>query len=174
MRDKPGDQGVGLHASPQHDLLRDPPVSEPLGDSQVESKAAAYKVIEFNACDLPPSYRNLIYAKWLRSLRYGSSVFRLMDPAAYYPAYNKFIARILSGASPIRLAVLADDDDVVLGFCVYRGEILDYVHVHRDMRKLGIMRKLIPPGITTFTHLTNVWQRLWKLYYADWKFNPFV
>lgn len=149
---------------------------EPASAKQEDSVAASYVVRSSDAFNLPASYRNLIFAKWLRSLRYGNDLFRLIDPAAYYPAYHKFITAILGHADcVIRLAVLSDEHDVVLGFSVSRGEILDYVHVHRDMRRQGIARKLLPDDITTFTHITkNAQAILKKQPKVVWKFNPFV
>lgn len=163
------------------DLLPQGTQSEGLG---------SYSIIEFRASDLffgKHQYRNLIFSKWLRSLRHGNEYFKLIDPPAYYEAYGIYINRILNNPQAwIRLAVITEDPDVVLGFCVFRETVLDYVHVLRiriktekgfditDYRRRGIGSKLIPKGIETFTHLTRTWLTIWGSKYGHWKFNPFA
>ncbi len=135
----------------------------------------SYIVMAYRGPDLPHQFVGLIYSKWLRSYRYNNDFIRLSDPAAYYPAYNSYISKILSDADTvIRLAQLTDDMDVVLGFSVSRKNILDYVHVHSLNRKMGIGRKLIPPGIDTISHLTRIGLSIWGTKFGKWKFNPFV
>lgn len=141
-------------------------------------------MIEFSGADLPKQYVGLIFAKWLRSFRYGCDYFKEMDPRSYYEHYKNYITALLPG-SRIRLAVLTDDSDVVLGFSVSRGTTLDYVHVLRmrlggefvDYRGKGIASRLIPNEIDAFTHLTKSFIPIWKnkdKKYKTWKFNPFA
>ena len=150
-----------------------------MGDEGVHDKATqqevGYSVIGIHPTLLPDSYRNMIYSKWLRSLRFGNDYFKLINPAAYYDAYNKYIQRIMAQPKTmVRVAVLNDDYDVALGFSVSRGNILDYVHVHRDNRFLGIGTKLVPNGIDTITHLTKTGMVIWANKYGHWAFNPFA
>jgi ribosomal protein S18 acetylase RimI-like enzyme len=100
-----------------------------------------------------------------------------MSPKEYYKSYHFYIENLLRKPdSVIMLAVLSDDHDVVLGFSASREDVLDYIHVHRDYRKVGIGKALLPDEITTFTHLTltalNIWQA--KAKYKGWKFDPFT
>lgn len=136
---------------------------------------STYSVIAYPAKDLPKEYLPLIFSKWLRSLRYGNDYFKLIDPDIFYETYHKHLELIL--AKPcvtVRLAALTEDRDVVLGFSVSRGNILDYVHVHKDYRHLGIGRHLISPDIDTITHLTRTAVPIWANKFGHWKFNPFV
>ncbi len=120
-------------------------------------------------------YLPLIFSKWLRSLRYGNDYLRLVEQEAFYKAYHRYIKAILNHSeAEVRLAALSDDPDVVLGFSVCRGPILDYVHVHKDQRRLGIGRKLVPKGITTVTHLTRTGLSIWGSKMAGIAFNPFA
>ncbi len=138
---------------------------------------STYKIIAFKAEDLPKDYSGLIYSKWLRSLRYGNDYFKLIHPEAFYRSYERYISTILDAPNAVvRLAVLTDDQDVALGFCVYRGSTLDYVHVHKHQRRLGIARNLIPDGIDTITHVTKTGLSIWgsKPKCREWKFNPFA
>jgi hypothetical protein len=74
----------------------------------------------------------------------------------------------------VRLAVLGDDSDVVLGFSCSRGDVLDYVHVHKDYRRNGIGCSLISEGIQTITHLTHNGMSFWTAVLPNTKFNPFL
>jgi GNAT superfamily N-acetyltransferase len=117
----------------------------------------------------------MIFSKWLRSLRYGNDYFRLIDPDEYWKAYNAYIKSILMrGDTMVRIASLTEDADVALGFSVVRGAVLDYVHVHKDFRKKGIGRILVPKNIKVITHLTKTGLSIWGSKYPKWKFNPFA
>lgn len=154
-------------------------------DAPQESDLASYKVIAFRGGLLPEQYKGVVYSKWLRSLRYGNDYFKLIDAPAYYEAYHRYISNILKHAV-VRLAVLSDDADVVLGFSVTRGTILDYVHVLRirlkvptgisvvDYRGRGIGKSLVPDNIEAFTHITKMGLIIWGNKYSHWKFNPFA
>lgn len=136
-----------------------------------------YSIVVFKSMELPSSYRPLIYSRWLRSLRHGNQLFKRISSNAFYENYHNYISNLLNKPdSVVRLAVLSDDHDVVLGFSVSREDVLDYVHVHTDYRKIGVATALVPSLMTTFTHLTAlaiiIWQKNKK--YKEWKFNPFA
>lgn len=136
---------------------------------------AAYRVVRYSPLAMPVSFRALILSRWKRSLRYGNDYFRLIQPNAYYRAYDAYLGRLLGDPRvAIRLAVLDEDPDVVLGFSVCRGSVLDYVHVHAHQRRLGIGRSLVPPGIDTISHLTKTGLLLWSNKCPSWAFNPFA
>jgi GNAT superfamily N-acetyltransferase len=136
---------------------------------------SGYRIIAFSGYKLPAAYTELVYSRWLRSLRFGNDYFKLIKSNAYYEAYHRYIQRVLEHPdSMVRLGVLSDDADVVLGFSVSRGSILDYVHVHKDHRRLGIGTKLVPQGIDTITHLTRTGLAIFGSKHFNWAFNPFV
>ncbi len=117
----------------------------------------------------------MIFSKWKRSLRHGNDYFKLIDSDAYYEIYDRYISRLLADPlSVIRLAVLTDDRDIVLGFSVCRRHVLDYVHVHKDHRRCGIGTRLVPRGTSEITHVTKTGLTIWGSKYPDWKFNPFA
>jgi GNAT superfamily N-acetyltransferase len=98
----------------------------------------------------------------------------MIDSEAYFAASQKIVSNILHRIDAIvRVAVLSDDHDVVLGFSVSRGNILDYVYVHVDQRRMGIGTNLLPKGIDTVSHMTNTGLTIWKGKYKEWKFDPF-
>lgn len=136
---------------------------------------STYTVYVYLTDKLPKEYLNYIYARWLRSLRYGNEYFKLIDQDAYYATYHRYISAILDKPNTaIRLALLSDDKDVILGFSVARGNVLDYVYVHKDQRRMGVGKHLVPEGIDTFTHVTKTWLSIWGSKYDYWRFNPFA
>lgn len=140
-----------------------------------------YSIISFKGCELPEAYRSMLYSKWLRSLRYGNPAFKIIDSDQYYKHYSLVIDNLLAKPdSIIKLAVLSDDHDVVLGFSVHREDVLDYIYVNKDFRNIGVGTKLMPEGITTFKHFTLAGGAIWqsrdpaKQKYKHLKFNPFA
>jgi GNAT superfamily N-acetyltransferase len=117
----------------------------------------------------------MIYSKWLRTHRYGNEYFKLIDSDAYYTVYKAYINVILNRPNTIvKLAVLTDEPDTVLGFSVVEGSALHYVWSHKDNRGIGIARALVPPGIEYITHLTKIGMSLWNSKLPNAKFNPFI
>lgn len=137
--------------------------------------SASYTIRCFAGVELPAQYQGLVFSKWLRSLRYGNDYFRIIEQEAFFQVYNKYIESILSRQNTIvNLAVLSDDEDVVLGFSVNQPQVLHYVHVQKDQRRQGIGKSLVPPNIHTITHVTNIGLSIWGSKRPDWKFNPFI
>ena len=137
--------------------------------------SASYQVIVYPAKDLPEQYTALIFDNWLRSFRNGNEFIKKANPADYYKHYHLYIENLLKKPdSVVRLAVLSDDHDVVLGFSVSREDVLDYVHVKVDHRRHGIARKLVPENITTISHTTRLATDIWQEKFKHIKFNPFA
>ena len=135
---------------------------------------SSYSVLLYAGRDLPDRYSNLILSKWLRSLRYGNEYLKKIDKEAYF----KHFTEVINGAmqhplGAVRLAVLTEDHDVVLGFSVHRGAILDYVYVNREYRKQGIGRALVPPGVAVITSMTKIGQSILGKIPNPIKFNPY-
>jgi hypothetical protein len=147
-------------------------------DQKVDTETAptqeSYTVLAFEGSHLPENYKALVYSKWMRSLRYGNSYFKLTSSDEYFAAYNRFIeGLLLSEGSKVRLAVLTNDPDVVLGFSVSRPDVLDYVHVQKDQRKQGIATSLTNFPFTFITHLTQDGLSIWGSKLKNVRFNPF-
>jgi hypothetical protein len=139
----------------------------------VEAKAT-YSVIPYLGRDLPEAYRNMILAKWLRTLRFGNDFFRLIDSSGYFSSYQEYIKRLLMRPQCIvRLAVLSDDPDVCLGFSVSEPEILHYCWCHKDNRKIGVGKALTQFPFKYVTHLTTAGMAIWNKKYPNVIFNPF-
>lgn len=102
-------------------------------------------------------------------------LFKLIDSKVYYEKYGQYITFLLNKPeASVRLAVLTDDHDVVLGFSVTRGDILDYVHVQHDQRSQRIGSRLVPEKIQCITHWTYMGERFATHIYKLWSFNPFA
>lgn len=97
-----------------------------------------------------------------------------MEQAHYYWAYEIYLQMIMKKPESItRLAVLTDEPDTVLGWCVTRDDKLDYVWVHRDQRNQGIAKSLVPKYITTFTHITKSGLKIWANKAPQLTYKPF-
>lgn len=112
---------------------------------------------------------SLIYSTWLLGLRHGNDWFLSIDKDLFFQRYKKIIEAILAVAN-VRIACLNDDPDVIIGYSVSRGKYLDWVFVKRSWRRLGVSKILIPPDITTVTHLTRMFKSIKK---PEWTFDPF-
>lgn len=115
---------------------------------------------------------NFIYATWLRGLYYGNEWFNEINQHTFFQHYKHIVYRFLERSnSKINVACLKEDSDVILGYCVYEMPSLHWVHVKDAWRRIGIAKALIPPGITTVTHLTKMGKSIKP---KEWEFNPFL
>jgi len=120
----------------------------------------------------------MILAQWLRSLRHLNDYFKLIDQNIYYGSYEPYIKSILQRTNTeVRLALLSDEPDVVLGWAVIENNTLHYVHVKEDQycsfRNKGIATQLIPKEIKQFSHVTSHWLKIWPKKFSELTFNPF-
>jgi GNAT superfamily N-acetyltransferase len=123
---------------------------------------------------LPEGYFNLVKSRWVKTYRSQNDFMRLVDADAYYFYYPHYVESVMKRAgTEIRLVVLSDDHDVVLGFSVTEGNTLHYVHVPRDYRRQGIAKTLLPENLEWFTHITKLGLKLWPEKMPKLKFNPF-
>jgi hypothetical protein len=150
-----------------------------MGDTKLETRAddtekAAYQVIAYPSASFPNQYRHMILSKWMRSLRYENSYFKLVNSDSYYAAYQRYIASLLARPNgTLRLAVLSDDHDVVLGWSLTERSTLHYVWVAHEQRNKSIAKSLVPILISKITHLTNTGMRIWNSKLPDAIFDPF-
>jgi hypothetical protein len=134
----------------------------------------SYSIISYPAHLLPTSYENLIYARWMRTLRYGNDYFKLIHPDSYYAAYQVYIRSLLARPTAVvKLAVLTSTPDDVLGWSLSEGNTLHYVHVQKDARRIGLGTSLIPKDLDTITHITKTGMLIWSSKWPKVKFNPF-
>ena len=120
--------------------------------------------------DLP-----FIYSSWLKGLRWGNSWFEAIEQDVYFPQYHKVLEGILDNPSTtIRIASLAEDPDVILGYAVLTGEKLHWVFVKRRWRGIGLATDLVAQlNLKTATHVTDIGLSILKKK-PGIKFNPFA
>lgn len=134
----------------------------------------SYKILKIKASEFPEQYRNMLYSKFLRSLKFGNEYFRLIDQDSYYKMYHAYIESLLARPqSSIKLAVLTDEPDVVLGWALLEPKVVHFCYVNRDNRRIGICTSLLSEPFDTFTHITNSWMNVWTKKYKSARFDPF-
>lgn len=123
-------------------------------------------------------YKALILATWLRSLKHGSEFFGMVDGKTFFEVYRRVVMALLNrSTASVRLAVLGDDHDVVVGWSVFEGKVLHFVYVrpgekNMSPRRHGIGTALVPKDFEVITHMTRIGKSIWKKY-PEVKFNPF-
>jgi len=126
------------------------------GEPQTEIQILAFPFI-------PKSYEGFIRGKWKTSLKRGNPYFRLQEPESYYKAYEAYINSIFERhGTLLRIAVLADNLDIALGWSVSTYDVLHYAYIGKDYRGNGIARKLVPFEPRKITHLTIVGRSIWR------------
>lgn len=140
-----------------------------------EEAVDAYKISPFRGLSVPKDKINFIRSRWMRSYRYGNDYIKLNHSESYYFAYSTHIDNILRRPHVfVRLALLVDDPDVILGFSVTEGNILHYVYTIKSCRKQGIARNLVPIHIAWITHITKIGMKLWSTKLHEANLNLFL
>lgn len=143
---------------------------------KLAEEKAFYRIISYKGSELPVSYEGLVYSRFLRGLRYGNVLFRLMEPESYHFHYHTYLENVLKRKDTwVKLAVLSDDLDNVLGYSIQEGHTLHWVHVHKNNRKAGIATELVWPKTKVITNLTHTGFSIWnRKYKSQIIFNPFA
>lgn len=140
-----------------------------------ETEQSLVEVHAYPGQQVPKTYFERVRHRWARSFRQNNDYIKLIDAAAYYQAYPVYILNVLNRPTTVvRVAVLADDHDVLLGYSVMEFEILHYVEVPTTYRKQGIAKNLVPGKVKWFSHLTHTGKILWPRLAEDAKFSPFL
>lgn len=136
---------------------------------------ALVEVFAYSGKDVPKNYINVVRSRWTRSYKKDNDFMKLVHPPGYYFAYNNYVNLILNRKdTEVRLAVLEEDRDIVLGFSVIERNVLHYVHVPKAYRRQHIATMLVPDGIQWITHLTKIGMRIWSWKLPSARFNPFL
>jgi hypothetical protein len=118
---------------------------------------------------------NFIMATWLKGLRYGNEWFHEIEPSVYFEVYHTAIQSILARPGcQVKVACLKDDPNVIFGYAVFNGDRLDWVHVKKSFRKIGLARSLVPPTIKSVSHLTKQGLSIKREKMPAVTFNPFI
>lgn len=122
--------------------------------------------------DGTPGDFNFIFSTWLKGLRYGNELYKLIDPTIYFKQYHKVLELLLKSAH-IKIACLKDDPDTILGYAVSTGACLHWIFVKKAWRGIGIARNLMSNDISSVSHITEVGIKILKRY-PGIIFNPFL
>jgi hypothetical protein len=116
---------------------------------------------------------SFIFATLLRGLYYGSEHHKEMDKRAFFEAYDKVLKHILSKpALNAKVACLASDNDVIVGYALLEPQVLHWVYVKDAWRKRGVARQLLASeSVAAVTHITKVGNEIRKR--KNWVYNPF-
>jgi hypothetical protein len=132
-----------------------------------------YKIVTYQAKNLPPQFKNLIIAPFLNHARNGNAWFKLIDRDHYNKFYTQFIESLLNRPHcQIRMAVL--DDETVLGWCLRENKTVHFVFVKKEARRRGICRAVLPKDFEVITHITNVGLNIWGNKFSNARFEPFA
>lgn len=106
--------------------------------------------------NLKPDDVNFVLASMLRSLYYGNEFYNKIEKASFFKNYEVIVKQILDKSQTV-VAVLQEDEDVILGYSIGAPEVLHFVFVKQAWRKQGIAKKMFNLyNFTTVTHLTKV------------------
>ncbi len=73
----------------------------------------------------------------------------------------------------VKVAHLRDDPDVILGYAVYKNNRLDWVHVKKSWRNIGLANDLLPKDFSTVSHISTVGLAILRKT-PGVRFNPFL
>jgi hypothetical protein len=97
--------------------------------------------------------------------------FSAIPQDTFMGAYHGFLDHLFSRPGiVIRVACLESDPDVILGFSVAQNNVLHFVFVKPQWRKIGIAKMLVPEGIDTVSGFTRVGDVIRRK--KNWSFNP--
>lgn len=119
--------------------------------------------------------KNLIYATWLRSYQASSLQAKNIHKDTFFREHHKVLDGIFARDIIVRLAVLPDDESVVLGWLVGEPGVVHYVYVKPAFRRYGIARALLSGLETpfTYTHSTYTLRDLHPRL-EGCEFNPYM
>lgn len=83
--------------------------------------------------DLP-----LIYSTWLLGLYHGCEFMGRIRKCSFFLNYKMALERLIPKCT-IKVAVLPEDEDVILGYVVYRDTTLDWIFVKKHGEKWELL-----------------------------------
>lgn len=120
--------------------------------------------------------RPFIFSTALRGLYYGNVVMRETPKNIFMKRYHEIFERIMDLPTvEIKVACLADDPSVILGYSIIggNGTIAHWCFVKSAWRKIGIAKALVPNTIKSFTHRTSLSDSIMKKH-VEVKYDPFT
>lgn len=122
-----------------------------------------------------PEDVNFILATMLRGLYYGDTWFSQIPKDIFMKEHHRVLVNTISRPDcKVRVAVLPDDEDVILGYSVtLKDEALVWVYVKSSFRKMGIAQSIVPISVKAVTYLTRLGSAILKKY-PEVSLNPYL
>lgn len=125
--------------------------------------------------DLKPEDEPFIYATWIQGYQGGQKWFRKTPRKIFWEKYKPVIEILLKTQST-KIACLQKEPDVIIGYSVFKEDLVHWIHVKENWRKIGIAKDLLPANFSQVSHLTHV---AYEILYTQRKyphiiFNPFL
>jgi GNAT superfamily N-acetyltransferase len=114
-------------------------------------------------------HHSFVVDSWLRSLR--DACYRDVDADIFYPEVRVRVHSLLKrpGVS-VRVAVKDDDPDTYVGWAAVEGDVLHYVYVKQEARRLGVAKTLLGGlELHRYSHKPR-----FVTPPRDWTYNPFL
>lgn len=87
---------------------------------------------------------NFVYSTWLKGVYHGSDLLKNVKRAVYFENYPKYIAAVLARPTvEVKVAALAEDKDVILGYAVVQPGVVHWVYVKSAWRKQNVAKTLL-------------------------------
>lgn len=121
------------------------------------------------------NFEAFLFTTYLKSYRFGNEYCNEIAKEVYFPTHHKRFLDLLGRPDAIlKLAVLTEDPDIIIGWALIEPTVLHYVFVKGSIeaRKLGIASLLIPKDTKTVTHLTKTGKILKAK--NKWDYNPYL
>lgn len=108
---------------------------------------------------------NFIIISWLKGLYYGSEFYREIPWPTFKKNYEAYLKRLLAKDSIlVAVAALKSNADVILGYSITEEiqdkNVVHWVYVKEDFRRIGIAKDLLPSKLDVCTHLTSMGKQL--------------
>lgn len=105
--------------------------------------------------------KNFILSTWLKGQYFGNSFFRNIPQYLYFEAYAKVITKILcTPGVDINIACDIESPDWIVGYSVFKGEEIYWMHVRKDYRRQKLATLLIteqkPKVIKAYTKVGQI------------------
>lgn len=117
-----------------------------------------------------------IFATWLRCYRYSSAFAQHIQEPIFFRYHHAAIQRILERGAEVRIAHLADDPSVILGYLVTEPGVVHFAYVKKAFRRHGIASDLfhdLDVNSHVFTHWTRDWNHMLKRW-PEATYNPYL
>lgn len=114
---------------------------------------------KFKVRGLQDSDLNFIRASWIKGIRNSNDFLKSMPGHKFNKTIVPHVENLIHTSS-VNVVCLTDDEDVILGYCVYYGNCIHWIFVKSSWREMGIAKMMFPEGIKTCSHESKIGKTL--------------